>query len=129
MPTVLVIEDNESSRFVICSVLERAGFDVVEAETADEALSASKSNGHCLSAVVSDVMLGMLPGSRVAARIRELHPEIPVLFVSGFPFDHLVDRGFLEREDRFLQKPFSAQMLLATIESLMKSAARNSRPA
>lgn len=120
MPAVLIIEDNDSSRFVIRSVLERAGYDVVEAATPDEALEQCCGEyATRLVGVVSDVMLGMLPGSEVARRIREMHPRLPILFVSGFPSDHLIDRGFLYPSDPFLQKPFPARVLVNHLEALL----------
>ncbi|HWR51354.1 MAG TPA: response regulator [Bryobacteraceae bacterium] len=122
MPAVLIIEDNESSRFVIRSVLERAGYDVVDAATPEEALErCCGESGAQLSGVVSDVMLGMLPGSEVAVRIREMHPWLPILFVSGFPSEHLIERGLLHPTDPFLQKPFPARVLVNHVDALLNS--------
>jgi CheY-like chemotaxis protein len=126
MASVLIIEDNESSRFVIRSVLEHAGYHVLEAANSQEAARLSTGGLDHVSAVVADATLGALAGSEIVSEIRRHCADMPILFVSGYPLEHLVERGQLTAQDDFLQKPFKATALISEIGRLI---ARRSKAA
>jgi CheY-like chemotaxis protein len=124
MAFVLIIEDNESSRFVIRSVIEHAGYDVLEAASTLEAARICANGLDNVLAVVADATLGTLSGWEIVADIRRRCPDMPILFVSGYPMDHLVERGLLGGHEDFLQKPFKAATLISEIERLVSQRTR-----
>jgi CheY-like chemotaxis protein len=119
MASVLIIEDNESSRFVIRSVLEHAGYAVLEAADTHEAARVCANGLEQVLAVVADATLGTLSGWEIVGDIRRRCPDMPILFVSGYPLVHLVARGLLGPHDDFLQKPFKAATLISEIGRLI----------
>jgi two-component system, response regulator PdtaR len=114
-PLALVVDDEALVRMTTCDILEEAGYDIVEAETADEALGLLDRLGDHLWLVVTDVrMPGRLDGISLAARAHERWPGVRLVVVSG--------NGEAERDDRlprsavFLGKPFTAAACIRAIQ-------------
>tara|TARA_R110002111_G_scaffold144910_2_gene211281 strand:+ start:144976 stop:148701 length:3726 start_codon:yes stop_codon:yes gene_type:complete len=82
--TVLLIEDDHGVRKALREMLERDGYQIVEADNATKALAIWKETPSHFVAVVSDVVLPDLNGDKVVEQIRGERPEIPVLFISGY---------------------------------------------
>lgn len=124
-PLILVLEDNEQTRFVIRVMLEGAGYDVVDAAIESDAITVCGRAEQRIDLLVSDVILSSANGTDVAERIVALRPGLPILFISGYGLEDLISRGLLE-SDRFpstrvsfLQKPFPPQLFLDHVESLI----------
>jgi CheY-like chemotaxis protein len=123
--TVLVLEDDQASRFVIRSFLERTGFAVLEAAHATGAIEICRTHPRPISLMVADVVLRGPEGPENVRRIKELQPNMAVLFISGHPLDVVEHRGLADvqeiKADRtaFLQKPFTSQVLLAAVRKLI----------
>ncbi|MEJ0096155.1 MAG: response regulator [Methylocella sp.] len=116
---VLVVEDEPFVRMFGTDVLESAGFEVIEACNADEALRVLASRED-VRAVFTDVdMPGSLDGLDLAWRIHERWPEIGVVLTSGRCF---IEPGAMPREDVFVSKPYAAPVLVRHIEALMARA-------
>ena len=80
-PRVLVVEDDFLIRMMLAEVLVDEGFDVVEAETGDDALTLLDAS---VAVVVTDVQLpGKLNGRTLVAEARKTRPDLPVIFTSG----------------------------------------------
>ena len=113
MKRVLVVEDDANERFTLTRVLERVGYEVVAASTADEAIAALPGLG--FHAVVSDVMMPATDGVSLARTIAERAPGTPIILVSAF---HLgprqVDRLRIDTL-HFLDKPIDIDQLLAVL--------------
>jgi len=108
--TVLVAEDEAVVRDFTTRVLERAGYEVVAAASADEALRLLEAGGEFL-AVVSDVVMPGLSGTDLAATVLERFPDIGVVLLSGYTAETLNLSGVLERGARFVGKPFTPSQL------------------
>lgn len=113
-PLVLVVEDELLIRMSAVYMLEEAGFDVVEAGSADEAIALLETNTR-IRIVFTDVDLpGSMDGLRLAAAIRDRWPPIELVLTSGHVHvgqEDLPDRGL------FLPKPYSAQQLTEAMSS------------
>lgn len=107
---VLLVEDEADVRRVTRRVLERIGYDVIEAASGDEGLALAEKNRSTLRLIVSDVIMPGLDGPSMVRILRARMPEIPVLFVSGYSGQEL-QRRHLELEGPHLAKPFSEQEL------------------
>jgi DNA-binding response OmpR family regulator len=69
-------------------------------------------------AMICDVALEGVSARELALAVRERFPSACVLFVSGYPEDLVVDRGWIDAGSRFLPKPFTSSQLLAALRSL-----------
>jgi len=122
---ILVLEDNESARFVFRAVLEPQGYEVVDAIGALEAVRICEGGEENFDLLIADVVLRTANGPVTAKRIAELYPNMPILFTSGFPLETLLNRRLLTPEQLpgakilFLAKPFSAGQLLNKVRKLI----------
>lgn len=122
---ILVLEDNETARFVFRAVLEPQGYEVVDVIGESEAVRICERGEECFDLLIADVVLRGAHGTVTAKRIAELYPEMPILFTSGFPLETLLNRRLLAPEQlpttkiAFLAKPFSADQLLNKVHELV----------
>jgi len=82
--TILVADDEDVPREVMCKLLERLGYRVVATANGEQALQAFRKHGDDLAAAVMDIVMPQMDGIRAARLIRELNPSFPILFVSGY---------------------------------------------
>ncbi len=111
---VLVVEDDPTVRWVVERMLRHAGYAVRLAAEGGEALEAVGSHGASLRAVYLDLTLPVVTGADVLARIRELHPALPVVVSSGLDA-RAIHGPTLEAATVFLPKPFQPDELLAAM--------------
>jgi CheY-like chemotaxis protein len=113
---VLVVEDEPFVRLMGVDFLEDAGFDVLQAGNADEALQVLESHPE-VDVVFSDIeMPGALDGLGLARRICERWPNIGIVLTSG----HHFRKEAMPREGRFLPKPYAGPTLVREIKEAMR---------
>lgn len=123
--TVLVLEDDESSRFVLREILEHDGFAVLSSAGLTDAIDTCQTHPEPIALLVCDVVLRGPGGPEGIRQLKQLRPDMAILFVSGYPLEQLENRGMVEKVDRpgektdFLQKPFTAKALLKTVHNLV----------
>ena len=105
--TILVVEDAEGVRKLMCDVLERCGYRVVRAANAVEAFQAAVGISGAYDLLVTDVVMPGMAGPEMAARLNERYPGRKTLYLSGYTDDAVVRAGIQQAEVEFLQKPFS----------------------
>ncbi len=115
---LLIVEDEEQVRKFIVTLLERNGYEVTEAATAEEALERfNKEKGH-FDLVCSDVVLPGEDGVWLAERLSGQNPEIPILLASGY--NHPAEQRAISEDGlNFISKPYSRNDLLARIKELI----------
>jgi len=112
--TVLLVEDEPGVRDAVRRILERNGYEVVEAANGDAALAAA--TGQHIDVLLSDVIMpGVLSGPDVAALLCDVHPELRVVFMTGYGADKLDDKGIVELHGEVLTKPFAEGELLSAL--------------
>jgi len=116
---ILVVEDDERLRRLSRRFLEGRGWTVLEAEDADSALRLLDQAENDPDVVITDVVLPDWSGPELIAEARTRHPEILVLYVSGYaPSD--ADAGRTSRPDvAWLQNPYSFEILIHEVEALL----------
>jgi PAS domain S-box-containing protein len=117
--TVLVVEDEDSVRNLTVRVLRQKGYEVIGCAAPNEALDLVANNPGRIQAILSDVIMPGMSGPEMATRIRGFAPDIPVLFMSGYPREELSLRGQVEAECSFLQKPIGSEALAAAVRDLL----------
>jgi PAS domain S-box-containing protein len=116
---VLVVEDDPAVRRITVRVLARAGYDVLEAADASEALALAEQEAAQLDLVLSDVVMPGRSGVELAVALRERWPALPVLLVTGHPLDRAGALAELP-EASLLQKPYTTEALTGSIRNLLE---------
>ena len=114
--SLLVAEDEEVVRQFTSRVLERAGYEVVAAASADEALGLLEAGGEFL-AIVTDVVMPGLSGTDLAATVLDRFPSVGVVLLSGYTAETLDLAGVLERGAQFVGKPFTPGQLTDAVHA------------
>jgi two-component system cell cycle sensor histidine kinase/response regulator CckA len=117
--TVLVVEDEDVVRAMACRGLREHGYTVLEARNGAEALAVVQENTAAIDLVVSDVVMPLVGGRELAARLAELDPALPVLYMSGYTGEDVVQRGLMDPGAPFAQKPFTPDGLARTVRELL----------
>jgi CheY-like chemotaxis protein len=126
--TVLLVEDNESVRDLAREALARNGYRVLEATNGEEGLRIATAHAGGLSLVVTDVVMPVMGGRELAARLLATSPNLPILFTSGYTDDSIVNDTATHPATSFIQKPFTPESLLGAIRDMLdRSGARESR--
>ncbi len=113
--TLLLVEDDEAVRGFARRTLESLGYAVLEAENGVRALSLMDGSDSSVRLVVTDMVMPGMHGRELAERLRRARPDLPVLFVSGFPEDWIEQGTGIDPDARFLPKPFSAPALAQAV--------------
>jgi CheY-like chemotaxis protein len=116
-PAVLVVDDEEVVRRVASLLLECAGYRVVTAADADEALAVAALEAP--DVVLLDVMLGGRTCAEVAVGLRELSPELPIVVSSGYDESTVIERVGEIRGSLFIRKPYAANDLVAMVAAAL----------
>jgi PAS domain S-box-containing protein len=120
--SILVVEDEAAVRHMIKRSLESAGYAVLQAGTAAEALDLLARAPRKISLVLTDVVMPDKSGPELAVEIGELVPGLPILFTSGYTDGEIERRGLLDPGAPFIQKPVSPEVLLRAVrEQLAKT--------
>jgi PAS domain S-box-containing protein len=121
--TVLLVEDEASVRSLARRILRDEGYIVLEANTAVEALKVSLAHDGPIELLLTDLVMPELNGRDLAEKLAARRPEMRILFMSGYT-DHAVLRdGDKERDERFLQKPFTPESLIRKVREVLDAPA------
>ena len=117
--TILLVEDEEAVRVFAASVLRRQGYEVLEAQHGLEALELLESSGSRVSLLLTDVVMPEMGGPALVARLRDLRPKLPVLYMSGYAERAVVHNGLVKSKQAFLQKPFTPILLARKVREVL----------
>ncbi len=117
--TILLVEDDEGVRTLTRHLLQGDGYSVLVAREGEEALRICRGRREPIDLLVSDVVMPGLGGRQLSEQLLLLHPEMKVLFLSGYTDDAVVRHGVLEEEANFLQKPFSPSALAQKVRDVL----------
>jgi len=117
---VLLAEDNDDVRILNMSVLKAHDFHVIQASDGTQAYEIFKVKSELIDIVILDVIMPEMSGSKLYHKLKEIKPDVPVLFLSGFAQDSVRIEELLQFKNvRFLQKPFSQKELVRNIYELL----------
>ncbi|MHB2017142.1 MAG: hybrid sensor histidine kinase/response regulator [Candidatus Xenobia bacterium] len=106
---VLVVEDDGILRDLTCRILQRSGYEVLQAANGTEAMSLfDKARVHL---VLSDVVMPVMSGLKLVSTLRSRHPHLPVLLMSGYA-DRAQSEVALAPDVPLIHKPFTPESLL-----------------
>jgi two-component system cell cycle sensor histidine kinase/response regulator CckA len=122
LETILVVEDQQLVRDVVRTILERAGFRVLTADSGAQAIQVESITEETIHLLLSDVMMPGLSGPSVATMLTKLRPEMRVLMMSGYPD---TDMLFLNHGWRFIEKPFLPRALVERVNEALHTSERS----
>jgi two-component system cell cycle sensor histidine kinase/response regulator CckA len=109
--TVLVAEDEEAVRHLVCRVLRAKGYRVLEARHAEAALELAAAAAEPIDLLLSDLVMPGLGGRALADRLLNARPGLRVLFITGYAAEAVERQGRLPAGHGLLEKPFTADQL------------------
>ena len=121
--TVLIVEDEEIVRELVCTVLSDSGYDVLCAPNGAEGLRMSDAHPGKIALVITDVVMPQMGGLELAREVTARRPETRVLYVSGYSEDDMSEQGILAADLEFLEKPFTPQALTRKVRAVLNPAA------
>ncbi|MGH9432652.1 MAG: PAS domain S-box protein [Terriglobia bacterium] len=117
--TILLVEDHPSVRQLTSRLLRAQGYLVLEARSGKEALALAEKHPGTISLLLTDVVMPQLSGQALAKQMTEKHPEIRVLFMSGYAGTSYAQQTSLEPDAAFIQKPFDADQLATRVREVL----------
>jgi signal transduction histidine kinase len=118
--TILLVEDDDAVRALARHALQGAGYTILEAARADEALRITTTHDHPIHILVTDVVMPGMGGSELADRFLALRPGAAVLYLSGYTEDALNRQGIMQDQVHFLQKPFPPSALARKVREVLE---------
>ena len=115
---MLVADDEDAVRRVAVRILERAGFETVEAENGSAAVDRWLETKGDFRAVLLDLRMPVMTGEEALRELRALDPKLPILLASGYSSDQIV----LDEHDagtEFLAKPYRRDTLLSAMRRIL----------
>jgi two-component system, cell cycle sensor histidine kinase and response regulator CckA len=127
--TILVIEDEDVVRNLACRGLRDHGYSVVEALNGAQALQYIQEHRGTVDLVISDVVMPEMGGRELGQSLARIEPDLPVLFMSGYTGEDVVQRGLLDPDAPFQQKPFTPAGLAVKVRAMLDQHHRPRRQA
>jgi two-component system cell cycle sensor histidine kinase/response regulator CckA len=124
--TLLLVEDEQAVRAPTAEFLRLQGYNVLEAKDGLDALAVARQYQPVIHLLVTDVVMPNMSGGELAKELARLRPDTRSLFVSGYAGKTVIDHEVVDREQNFLQKPYSLKQLSIKIRSALSSTAYSS---
>lgn len=117
--TILLVEDDEIVRKMHRIILEDAGYTVITAKDGDEALVKFEQHSASIQLLATDVIMPKRNGHSVYLKIKQVDPDMKVVFLSGYTKDVVLQSGILDGVYDFIQKPVKPGDLLRKVRSII----------
>jgi signal transduction histidine kinase/ActR/RegA family two-component response regulator len=119
--SVLLVEDEDAVRQMMLRQLDRSGYRVREAASPLTALQVFTADPQGFDILLTDVVMPGMSGTELASRLRELRPDLPVLFMSGYTMGPAPGGHELPSDGSLLHKPFDRSTLLTALHRTLRS--------
>jgi CheY-like chemotaxis protein len=117
--TILVVEDEPTVRRATVRLMKHLGCEVLVASEAAEALAVLTRKDQRIDVLFTDIVLPGMSGPELAARARDLRPDIKVLFTTGYTGDMIVRHQLAANSEEVLSKPYSSAELASKLAALL----------
>lgn len=117
---VLVVDDEQGLRDLVCRTLRAEGYRTLEAAHGGQALELVESGPDTIDLVVTDVVMPGMDGRELGRRLARSRPTLPILFMSAYEVNDIFQRGSPWTSAPFLQKPFPRDELISSVEQLLR---------
>ncbi len=120
--TVLLVEDEDSVRDLCVQILERLGYKVLRGSNGTEAIAVAQKYGEQIDLLLTDVVMPGMSGAELATQLVLHHPEMKVLFTSGYTDDAITRHGILDEGVSFIGKPYTPLALARKVREVLDKA-------
>ena len=127
--TIPVVDDEDIVRALVTRALREAGYRVVQAHHGAAALAVLESGRETIHLVITDLVMPGVGGREVARWTTAHLPELPVLFISGYPRSYLEAHDLYDAGIPLLRKPFLPSRLLEAVQELIPDTSQFDHPA
>jgi CheY-like chemotaxis protein len=117
--TILLVEDEEVVRILEREVLERHGYNVLEAAGPEQARELAHGHRGAIHLLLTDVVMPGMSGDKLAELLLTERPEMKVIFASGYAADMIAQRGLLAPGTAFLPKPLTPASITAKVREVL----------
>jgi two-component system cell cycle sensor histidine kinase/response regulator CckA len=117
--TILIVEDEELVRSLAGRALREHGYTVVDARHGADAIRLLQSRPTGIDLVITDVVMPEMGGRELGRRLKLLRPSLPVLFMSGYTGEDVIQRGLMDPDAPFQQKPFTPEGLARKVREML----------
>lgn len=117
--TILLAEDEETVRNLAARILSDQGYKVLEAGEPLQAIQIMQNHKEKIDLIITDIIMPGMIGLGLVQRIQSTHPDVKVLYISGYTDTAMLHQGVLESDTPFLQKPFTPQTLLKKVREVI----------
>jgi two-component system cell cycle sensor histidine kinase/response regulator CckA len=120
--TVMLVEDEDPVRIFGARALRNKGYKVLEAKSGEDALETIRG-GETIDLLITDVVMPRMDGPALIREVRQTHPDMKVIFISGYTEDAFRQRLDTDSEIHFLPKPFSLKQLAGKVKEVISGEA------
>jgi two-component system cell cycle sensor histidine kinase/response regulator CckA len=117
--TVMLVEDEDPVRIFGARALRNKGYKVLEAKSGEAALELMGTTDEKIDLLITDVVMPNMDGPALVREVREIHPDMKVIFISGYTEDAFRQRLDSDSEIHFLPKPFSLKQLAGKVKEVI----------
>jgi CheY-like chemotaxis protein len=117
--TILLCEDEERIRHLVRRILVRQGYQVLETDLPLDAIRVAQEREGKIDLLFTDVVMPQLNGFELAKKVRQMAPDIKVLYMSGYTDKQVSGGWVLDPDTPFMQKPFTAEGLLRKVREVL----------
>jgi CheY-like chemotaxis protein len=117
--TLLLVEDEEAVRTLARLVLQSYGYQVLEARDGQEGLALAQQHSGPIHMVVTDMVMPRMSGRQLADQLARIRPKIPILFMSGYTDDAILQSGATGPGEAFVHKPISPLALARKVRQIL----------
>ena len=117
--TILIVEDDKEVRNLAVRILKRQGYTVLDGSYGAEAFNACRQHKGPIHLLVTDVVMPGMDGRALSESLSKLHPEMKVLYMSGYTDDAIIRHGVMEKGMNYIQKPFTVNGLTNKVREVL----------
>ena len=117
--TIVVIDDEKEIREVIARMLEQEGYNILIADKYEDILNYYETQK--IDLLITDVIMPEINGDEIGEMILEKYPGTKIIFMSGYTESTIMDYSLLDKNKIYLQKPFSRQSLVQSVNEILNS--------
>ncbi|MBI4691110.1 MAG: response regulator, partial [Nitrospirae bacterium] len=117
--TILIVEDQGTVRQLAAETLSGLGYTVMEAKEGLDALELCKRYHGKIHLLLTDVVMPKMGGPELAEKIKGQHPEVKVIYMSGYTENAIAHEGILDKGINFISKPFTVSKLAELVRRIL----------
>lgn len=117
---IMIAEDDAGILDMIHSMLSELNYQILAAGSPEEVLSVAQDEDGPIDLLITDVVMPSMNARELVMNIREFHPDIKCLYMSGYTDNIIADRGVLQDDVHFLHKPFTIESLASKIREALE---------